>query len=48
MLTTFFIGINSELLEAIGHAPIHYDPYSQVVELNRNPIAHTLWLRLVT
>lgn len=42
------IGMNLDLLEDIGHAPVEYGAYYEAVELNRNPYQHQLWLCPVT
>ena len=41
-------GLNAELLEEIGHAPVEYGAYYQAVEYNKKPFEHQLWLCPVT
>jgi hypothetical protein len=41
-------GLNKELLEEIGHAPVDYGAYYQAVEYNHQPFQHQLWLCPVT
>lgn len=41
-------GLNAELLEAIGHAPVDYGAYYQATEYNNKPFEHQLWLCPVT
>ncbi len=41
-------GMNRELLDLIGHAPVDYGAYYNVSELNGNPYQHQLWLCPVT
>jgi hypothetical protein len=42
------LGLNSQLLNSIGHAPVEYGAYYQVTELQRKPYNHQLWLCPVT
>ncbi len=41
-------GLNQQLLELIGHAPVDYGAYYQVKELHGKPHDHQLWLCPVT
>jgi len=41
-------GLNAELLQEIGHAPVEYGAYYQVMEYNNMPLHHQLWLCPVT
>jgi len=41
-------GLNNELLEEIGHAPVDYGAYYQATEFNHKPFEHSLWLCPVT
>jgi hypothetical protein len=41
-------GLNKELLEEIGHAPVDYGAYYEAVEYNNKPFEHQLWLCPVT
>ena len=41
-------GLNINLLEEIGHAPVEYGAYYDVIEHNRKPFQHRLWLCPVT
>lgn len=41
-------GMNVQLLQLIGHAPVDYGAYYQVQELNGAPYQHQLWLCPVT
>jgi hypothetical protein len=41
-------GLNKQLLDLIGHAPVDYGAYYMVSELNGNPFNHQLWLCPVT
>jgi hypothetical protein len=41
-------GLNRELLEEIGHAPVEYGAYYQAVEYNHHHFQHQLWLCPVT
>ena len=38
------IGLDKELLDKIGHAPVHYGAYYNVKKYQNNPFEHTLWL----
>lgn len=41
-------GLNQQLLDLIGHAPVDYGAYYQVKELDGLPYDHQLWLCPVT
>lgn len=41
-------GMNRELLDLVGHAPVDYGAYYNVSEHNGNPYQHQLWLCPVT
>jgi hypothetical protein len=41
-------GLNINLLEEIGHAPVEYGAYYDVIEHHRKPFQHQLWLCPVT
>ena len=41
-------GLNINLLEEIGHAPVEYGAYYNVIEHNGKPFQHQLWLCPVT
>lgn len=41
-------GLNQQLLDLIGHAPVDYGAYYNVLELSGKPYAHQLWLCPVT
>lgn len=41
-------GMNIDLLQLIGHAPVDYGAYYQAVELQGQPFNHQLWLCPVT
>ena len=38
------IGINQELLNSLGHAPVNYGAYYNVKKYQNLPYQHTLWL----
>ena len=38
------IGINQDLLNSIGHAPVNYGAYYNVKKYQNLPYQHTLWL----
>ncbi len=38
------IGINQDLLNSIGHAPVNYGAYYNVKKYQNKPYQHTLWL----
>ncbi len=38
------IGLNQELLDKIGHAPVNYGAYYNVKKYNHKTFQHTLWL----
>jgi hypothetical protein len=42
------LGLNSHLLNSIGHASVEYGAYYQVTKLQRQPYNHRLWLCPVT
>jgi hypothetical protein len=42
------IGLDRDLLEAVGHNPVDYGAYYQVTTLDGKPFAHRLWLCPVT
>ena len=42
------IGLNTVLLDSIGHAPVSYGAYYNVTFLKGNPYQHRLWLCPVT
>jgi hypothetical protein len=42
------LGLNSQLLNSIGHAPVEYGAYYRVTELGGKPYNHRLWLCPVT
>lgn len=37
-------GMNKQLLDQIGHAPVDYGAYYNVLELSGKPYEHQLWL----
>lgn len=41
-------GQNIDLLQEVGHAPVEYGAYYDVIEYNRKPFHHELWLCPVT
>lgn len=41
-------GLNQEILDMVGHAPVGYGAYYQVQEWKGEPFAHQLWLCPVT
>jgi hypothetical protein len=41
-------GLNRELLDELGHAPVDYGAYYQVSTLHGHPFDHQLWLCPVT
>jgi hypothetical protein len=41
-------GLNRDLLEEIGHAPVDYGAYYKAVEYKNQPFQHQLWLCPVT
>ena len=41
-------GLNPDLLERIGHAPVDYGAYYSVTEIHGKPFRHRLWLCPVT
>lgn len=42
------IGLDKEYLKKIGHAPVDYGAYYEVIEMNKKPFQHKLWLCPVT
>lgn len=42
------IGLNSSLLQLIGHAPVDYGAYYKVTQMNGEAYNHQLWLCPVT
>jgi hypothetical protein len=42
------IGLNQDLLDKIGHAPVDYGAYYNVAKYEKKPFQHTLWLCPVT
>ena len=42
------IGLNQDLLDKIGHAPVDYGAYYNVTKYENKPFQHTLWLCPVT
>ena len=42
------IGLNQDLLDKIGHAPVDYGAYYNVAVYKNKPFQHTLWLCPVT
>lgn len=42
------IGLDQDLLDAVGHAPVNYGAYYKVSELNGKSFEHQLWLCPVT
>ncbi len=42
------IGMDKDVLEKVGHAPVDYGAYYNVSLYNNKPFAHTLWLCPVT
>jgi hypothetical protein len=42
------LGLNSQLLNLIGHASVDYGSYYQVTEFAGKPLSHRLWLCPVT
>lgn len=42
------IGLDRDLLEAVGHNPVDYGAYYQVTTLDGKPFSHRLWLCPVT
>ena len=42
------MGLNKELLDKIGHAPVDYGAYYNVKKYQNQPFQHTLWLCPVT
>ena len=42
------IGLNQDLLDKIGHAPVDYGAYYNVAVYENKPFQHTLWLCPVT
>lgn len=41
-------GLNLQLLDQLGHAPVEYGAYYKVLSLNGSPYDHELWLCPVT
>jgi hypothetical protein len=47
-LNKLHLGMDKEYLDKIGHAPVDYGAYYDVVEMNKEPFQHKLWLCPVT
>jgi len=42
------LGMNIDLLQQVGHAPVDYGAYYDVIEHHQQPFQHRLWLCPVT
>ena len=47
-LNKLYMGMDKEYLDKIGHAPVDYGAYYDVVEMNKESFKHNLWLCPVT
>ena len=47
-LNKLHLGMDKEYLDKIGHAPVDYGAYYDVVEMNKESFQHKLWLCPVT